>query len=176
MSRRSTRAVLLWLGAVLVAVVTAALVATDLAALHRRAHSLGSTRPVAVATRDLPLGSTIDRGDVRARSVHRSQLPSGALSPGAAGGRVVGPFLKEMARLAHTEYLVEGHSTMDPRRILFETMFAPTVTGSPLESACRVISQHRSTQRKPARPRSDEKAPDGGHRSPALCCGVKAGR
>ena len=89
MSRRSPRAVLLWLGAVLVAVVTAALVATDLAALHRRAHSLGSTRLVAVATRDLPLGSTIDRGDIRSRSVHRSQLPSGALSPGAIDGRVV---------------------------------------------------------------------------------------
>jgi Flp pilus assembly protein CpaB len=89
MSRRSPRALLLWLGAVLVAVVTAALVATDLAALHRRAHSLGSPRPVAVATRDLPLGSTIDRGDVRTRSVHRSQLPSGALSPGAADRRVV---------------------------------------------------------------------------------------
>jgi Flp pilus assembly protein CpaB len=89
MSRRSPRAVLLWLGAVLVAVVTAALVATDLAALHRRAHSLGSPRPVAVARRDLPTGSTIDRGDITARTVHRSQLPSGALSPDAATGRVV---------------------------------------------------------------------------------------
>lgn len=59
-----------------------------------------------------------------------------------AGGRVTGPFLKEMARLAHTEYLIEGQSTMDPRAILHETMFAPTVTGSPVESACRVISRH----------------------------------
>jgi Flp pilus assembly protein CpaB len=89
MSRRSPRAVLLWLGAVLVAVVTAALVATDLAALHRRADSLGAPRTVAVATHDLPLGSKIDRGDLRSRSVHRSQLPSGALSPSAAEGRVV---------------------------------------------------------------------------------------
>ncbi|MGH8939500.1 MAG: chorismate-binding protein, partial [Actinomycetes bacterium] len=54
------------------------------------------------------------------------------------GGRVVGPFLREMARLAHTEYLIDGHSGLDPRDILRETMFAPTVTGSPLESACRV--------------------------------------
>jgi phenazine biosynthesis protein phzE len=58
------------------------------------------------------------------------------------GGRVVGPYLKEMARLAHTEYFIEGRSTRDPREILWETMFAPTVTGSPLESACRVISRH----------------------------------
>jgi phenazine biosynthesis protein phzE len=58
------------------------------------------------------------------------------------GGRVVGPFLREMARLAHTEYLIEGSSTADPRDILRETMFAPTVTGSPVESAFRVISRY----------------------------------
>lgn len=58
------------------------------------------------------------------------------------GGTVTGPYLKEMARLAHTEYLISGHSTRDPRDILRETMFAPTVTGSPLESACRVIAQY----------------------------------
>jgi Flp pilus assembly protein CpaB len=89
MTRRSPRAVLLWLGAVLVAVVTAALVATDLAALHRRANSLGAPRAVAVAARELPLGSKINRDDLRSRSVHLSQLPSGALSPSAAEGRVV---------------------------------------------------------------------------------------
>ncbi|MGP3952519.1 anthranilate synthase family protein [Streptomyces sp. 7N604] len=59
-----------------------------------------------------------------------------------AGGRVTGPYLKEMARLAHTEYFIEGHSTRDPREVLRETMFAPTVTGSPLESACRVIARY----------------------------------
>lgn len=58
------------------------------------------------------------------------------------GATVVGPRLKEMARLAHTEYLIQGRSRRDPRDILRETMFAPTVTGSPLESACRVISRH----------------------------------
>ena len=59
-----------------------------------------------------------------------------------SGGRVFGPYLKEMARLAHTEYFIEGHTTSDPRTVLRETMFAPTVTGSPLESACRVISRY----------------------------------
>ncbi|WP_328322350.1 anthranilate synthase family protein [Kribbella sp. NBC_00382] len=57
-------------------------------------------------------------------------------------GTVVGPFLKEMARLAHTEYLIEGRTSRDVREILRETLFAPTVTGSPLESACKVISRH----------------------------------
>jgi Flp pilus assembly protein CpaB len=89
MSRRSPRAVLLWLGAILVAVVTAVLVATDLAALHRRAHSLGALRSVAVAARDLPLGSRIGRGDLRSRTVHRSQLPFGAVSPHVADRRVL---------------------------------------------------------------------------------------
>ncbi|QBI55453.1 anthranilate synthase family protein [Streptomonospora litoralis] len=60
----------------------------------------------------------------------------------AAGGRVIGPFLKQMARLAHTEYYIEGDSSSDPRRILHETLYAPTVTGSPLESACRVIQRY----------------------------------
>ncbi|UCM91528.1 anthranilate synthase family protein [Streptomyces marincola] len=58
------------------------------------------------------------------------------------GARIKGPYLKEMARLAHTEYLIEGRTRRDVREILRETMFAPTVTGSPLESAARVISRH----------------------------------
>ncbi|MDI6410258.1 anthranilate synthase family protein [Streptomyces albus] len=58
------------------------------------------------------------------------------------GGHVVGPCLKEMARLAHTEYFIEGRTGRDPREILRQTMFAPTVTGSPLENACRAISRH----------------------------------
>ncbi|NUT92103.1 MAG: phenazine-specific anthranilate synthase [Saccharothrix sp.] len=60
----------------------------------------------------------------------------------ADGGRVDGPYLREMARLAHTEYFIVGHTDRDPREVLRETMFAPTVTGSPLESACRVISRY----------------------------------
>ncbi|GGW41865.1 phenazine-specific anthranilate synthase component I [Streptomyces lucensis JCM 4490] len=58
------------------------------------------------------------------------------------GGRVRGPYLKEMERLAHTEYLIEGTSSRGVRDILRETLFAPTVTGSPLESACRVITKY----------------------------------
>jgi phenazine biosynthesis protein phzE len=57
-------------------------------------------------------------------------------------GRVSGPHLKEMSRLAHTEYFIEGRTSLDPREILRRTLFAPTVTGSPLESACRVIARH----------------------------------
>ncbi|GGS56230.1 anthranilate synthase family protein [Actinokineospora fastidiosa] len=61
--------------------------------------------------------------------------------------RVLGPRLKRMARLAHTEYHIEGRTDRDVRDVLAETMFAPTVTGSPVESACRVISRYESTGR-----------------------------
>ncbi|SBS71279.1 anthranilate synthase family protein [uncultured Microbacterium sp.] len=63
------------------------------------------------------------------------------------GGRITGPHLKEMSRLTHTEYMLRGHSTMDPRDILRETMFAPTVTGSPMQNACTVITRHERSPR-----------------------------
>ncbi|MFG1606168.1 anthranilate synthase family protein [Actinoplanes sp. NPDC049265] len=58
------------------------------------------------------------------------------------GGQVVGPYLKPMAHLTHTEYLLAGRGSLDVREVLRETMFAPTVTGSPIENACRVIARH----------------------------------
>ncbi|MGW0831784.1 anthranilate synthase family protein [Streptomyces prunicolor] len=63
------------------------------------------------------------------------------------GGRVTGPFLKPMARLAHTEYLITGRSTRPVPEVLRETLFAPTVTGSPLQSACEVISRYEPAGR-----------------------------
>ncbi|QCP53612.1 phenazine-specific anthranilate synthase component I [Trinickia violacea] len=59
-----------------------------------------------------------------------------------AGGQVTGPHLREMTRLAHTEYFIVGHTEADVRDLLRETMFAPTVAGSPIESATRVIARH----------------------------------
>lgn len=63
------------------------------------------------------------------------------------GGRITGPHLKEMSRLTHTEYMLRGRSRLDPRDILRETMFAPTVTGSPMQNACAVIRRHESKPR-----------------------------
>ncbi|WP_255950991.1 anthranilate synthase family protein [Streptomyces odontomachi] len=71
---------------------------------------------------------------------------------GDMGGVVVGPRLKEMAHLAHTEYELRGRSSLDVREVLKETMFAATVTGSPVQNACRVIERH------------EPPAPDGGGR------------
>ncbi|MFJ8980816.1 anthranilate synthase family protein [Streptomyces sp. NPDC102282] len=56
--------------------------------------------------------------------------------------RVGGPSLKWMSRLAHTEYYLSGRSERPLGEILRTTMPAPTVTGSPVENACRVIERY----------------------------------
>ncbi|MFG3195904.1 anthranilate synthase family protein [Streptomyces sp. NPDC048208] len=66
---------------------------------------------------------------------------------GDRGGVVVGPRLKEMAHLAHTEYELRGKTSLDVRDVLRETMFAATVTGSPVQNACRVIERYEPTGR-----------------------------
>ena len=63
------------------------------------------------------------------------------------GGQVVGPFLKPMTHLIHTEYLLAGRTRRDVREVLRDTMFAATVTGSPVENACRLIKDYESVGR-----------------------------
>lgn len=58
------------------------------------------------------------------------------------GGTIYGPTIKPMARLAHTEYHIKGECILPPDQILKETLFAPTITGSPIENACRVIKKY----------------------------------
>ncbi|KJS63614.1 anthranilate synthase family protein [Streptomyces rubellomurinus] len=66
---------------------------------------------------------------------------------GDLGGQVLGPRLKEMSHLAHTEYELRGRTSMDVREVLRETMFAATVTGSPVQNATRVIKRYEPTGR-----------------------------
>ena len=68
-----------------------------------------------------------------------------ALCPG--GGKVIGPFLKPMTHLIHTEYLLEGESELSAADLLRDSMFAATVVGSPVENACRIIKKYESTGR-----------------------------
>src|SRR3954453_15352789 len=63
------------------------------------------------------------------------------------GGQVLGPFLKPMTHLVHTEYLLAGRTRADVRDVLRDTMFAATVTGAPVENACRLIHQYESEGR-----------------------------
>ena len=58
------------------------------------------------------------------------------------GGQVLGPYLKPMTHLVHTEYLLAGRTRSDVREVLRDTMFAATVTGAPVESACRLITRY----------------------------------
>ena len=58
------------------------------------------------------------------------------------GGLVLGPYLKPMTHLVHTEYLLAGRTNRDVRDVLRDSMFAATVTGSPVENACRLIKQY----------------------------------
>jgi len=57
------------------------------------------------------------------------------------GGVILGPFLKPMSHLVHTEYLLNGRTSLDVRDVLRDSMFAATVTGSPVENACRLIKK-----------------------------------
>lgn len=63
------------------------------------------------------------------------------------GGLIIGPLLKEMSRLIHSEYMLVGDSKKDVVDLLRDSMFASTVTGSPLESACNVIYQYDTESR-----------------------------
>ncbi len=61
--------------------------------------------------------------------------------------RIDGPRLRMMAHLAHTEYLISGRTALPPVEVLRNTLFAPTVVGSPLVNAFRVIKRHERTGR-----------------------------
>jgi phenazine biosynthesis protein phzE len=63
------------------------------------------------------------------------------------GGQVLGPFLKPMTHLVHTEYLLAGRTRLDVRDVLRMSMFAATVTGAPVENACRLIKQYEAEGR-----------------------------
>lgn len=64
------------------------------------------------------------------------------------GGQILGPFLKEMGRLVHTEYLLAGRTSRCPEEILKYSMFAPTVTGSPIENASNIIAKYEQRSRR----------------------------
>ena len=63
------------------------------------------------------------------------------------GGQVLGPFLKPMTHLVHTEYLLAGRTTRDVREVIRDTMYAATVTGAPVENACRLIKKYETEGR-----------------------------
>lgn len=93
-------------------------------------------------TADHLLGFLADGKEIEELSMVVDEELKMMCTVGDMGGVVVGPRLKEMAHLAHTEYELRGKSSLDVREVLKETMFAATVTGSPVQNACRVIERH----------------------------------
>ncbi len=64
------------------------------------------------------------------------------------GGSIVGPLLKEMSRLIHSEYLLSGESDKDIFELFSDSMFAATVVGSPVENACNIIKKYSDSSRR----------------------------
>jgi len=64
------------------------------------------------------------------------------------GGKMQGPFLKEMGSLIHTEYTLNGETRLDIMEAFRRTMYAPTMIGSPLENAARIVYKYDRESRR----------------------------
>lgn len=74
MFRRSPRAALLWLGALIVAVVTAITVITSISSLRHQDAAYGRLRSLVIARRDLPIGTRVRATDLGVRHL-RGEAP-----------------------------------------------------------------------------------------------------
>lgn len=104
-------------------------------------------RPPATATREQVLAFLNDPKERDELAMVVDEELKMLAEVGDRGGVIDGPYLKEMANLAHTEYYIRAHTTLDAREVLRATMFAPTATGSPIRNAFRVIRRHETTGR-----------------------------
>ncbi len=64
------------------------------------------------------------------------------------GGAVEGPFLREIGAVVHTEYRLVGRRGKDTIAALKRTLHAPTVVGSPMESAARIVYKYEPESRR----------------------------
>ena len=64
------------------------------------------------------------------------------------GGYFKGPFLKEIGNVIHTYYSLNGKRVSNPLNALRHTLHAPTVVGSPMESAAKIIKQYEGISRR----------------------------
>jgi 2-amino-4-deoxychorismate synthase len=64
------------------------------------------------------------------------------------GGDVEGPYLREIGAVVHTEYRLVGRRGRDTIAALRRTLHAPTVVGSPMESAARIIRKYEPESRR----------------------------
>ena len=59
-----------------------------------------------------------------------------------------GPFIKNMQQLIHTEYVLRGKLTLPIIDALRVALYAPTLTGGPIENACRIIAKYEQSSRR----------------------------
>lgn len=64
------------------------------------------------------------------------------------GGDIYGPYLREIGAVVHTEYELVGKRCMNSIEALRRAMHAPTVVGSPMQSAARIIAKYEKTSRR----------------------------
>ncbi len=64
------------------------------------------------------------------------------------GGEIFGPYLREIGAVVHTEYELVGKRCMNSIEALRRAMHAPTVVGSPMQSAARIIAKYEGTSRR----------------------------
>jgi Flp pilus assembly protein CpaB len=101
---RSPRVLLAWTIVVVVAIVTARVVANDLGTLHRRARTLGPDVRVLLAARALPLGATLTASDLHVVVRPEATVPPDAMRDSHdTVGRVVAIDLArdDVVRAAH---------------------------------------------------------------------------
>lgn len=70
----------------------------------------------------------------------------GVIAP--EGGDIRGPFLREIGAVVHTEYELVGKRCINSIDALRHTLHAPTVVGSPMQSAARIIAQYEPDSRR----------------------------
>ncbi|SMY00343.1 phenazine biosynthesis protein phzE [Brevibacterium iodinum ATCC 49514] len=63
------------------------------------------------------------------------------------GAAVVGPRVRRMSNVVHTEFEISGRTSAEISQVLRGTLLAPTVVGSPLESAAKVIHKREPSPR-----------------------------
>jgi phenazine biosynthesis protein phzE len=64
------------------------------------------------------------------------------------GGKISGPYLRESGAVIHTEYHLTGHSRKPAVTALRLSLHSPTLVGSPLESAFRIIEKREKKSRR----------------------------
>jgi len=70
----------------------------------------------------------------------------GTIAP--EGGTINGPFMREIGAVVHTEYELVGKRCINSIDALRLSVHAPTVVGSPMESAARIIDKYEPESRR----------------------------